>query len=83
MIDHSHVPVDREKLFVWMREIQAYYMEQSHDEKFNDDEQRSFGLMAGVVLAMGLEIKSGRFDYEGGIFQVGDADEIYKDIDMD
>ncbi len=60
--------VDKEKLFVWMREIQATYTKQSNDPKMNMVEEYTAGqvssLMAGFVLAMGLEIKSGRFDVD-------------------
>jgi hypothetical protein len=56
------VVLDKDKLLSWMREIQAVYHELWHREDvpeiFNADAARMWGL----ILAMGLEIKSGRFD---------------------
>ncbi len=56
--------IDKEKLFVWMREMRAHYKEVMKDESLDDIIRHDAGVSWGLVLAMGLEIKSGRFDVD-------------------
>jgi len=54
--------IDKEKLLEWMREIQTHYDKVWHDESLEEIIRHDASVSWGLCLAMGLEIKEGRFD---------------------
>jgi len=54
--------IDKEMLLEWMREIQTHYMMVINNESLDEMIRSQASTSWGLILAMGLEIKDGRFD---------------------
>jgi hypothetical protein len=74
--------LDKEAVLQWMREMRAHFDKVYNDKSVDQVIRAGAGERLGLILAMGLEIRDGRFDVKVNAVEVGDSEEIYKNIDL-